>query len=373
MHDIRAAVDGWLAGGRRVALATVLSAWGSAPRKSGAALAVVEGGDFAGSVTAGCVEGAVIEAALEILAGAPPRRLGYSVSDDRAWSLGLACGGEITLWVAPLDAALWRSAWAAVDARQAAVWSTVVGGPQIWLGRECLTTGPLFNGEGSAANGEGSVAIDGEGSPAGPTAPVGSPELAALLAASGAARDTSQPQARLVAVEAGGDTLEVFVNPLQPRRRLLIVGATHIAQDLVRLAATLGLETVVIDPRAAFANRERFPTADVITVAWPAEALRTLTLDADTAVAVLSHDPKIDDDVLALALASEAGYVGALGSRRSQAERRERLAAMSVSAEALARLHGPIGLDIGARTPAEIALAILAQVVAVANGRSGAG
>ncbi len=371
MHDIREAVNGWLAEGRRVALATVLSAWGSAPRKSGAALAVVEGGDFAGSVTAGCVEGAVIEAALEILAGAPPRRLGYSVSDDRAWSLGLACGGEITLWVAPLDAALWRSAWAAVDARQAAVWSTVVGGPQIWLGRECLTTGPL--GEGSAANGEGSVAIDGEGSPAGPTAPVGSPELAALLAASGAARDTSQPQARLVAVEAGGDTLEVFVNPLQPRRRLLIVGATHIAQYLVRLAATLGLETVVIDPRAAFANRERFPTADVITVAWPAEALRGLHLDADTAVAVLSHDPKIDDDVLALALASEAGYVGVLGSRRSQAERRERLAAMSVSAEALARLHGPIGLDIGARTPAEIALAILAQVVAVANGGGGAG
>lgn len=141
MHDIRAAVDAWLAAGRRVALATVLSAWGSAPRKSGAALAVVEGGDFAGSVTAGCVEGAVIEAALEILSGAPPRRLGYRVSDDRAWSLGLACGGEIALWVAPLDAALWRSAWAAVDARQAAVWSTVVGGPQEWLGGECLTVG----------------------------------------------------------------------------------------------------------------------------------------------------------------------------------------------------------------------------------------
>lgn len=373
MHDIRVVVNGWLAEGRRVALATVLSAWGSAPRKSGAALAVVEGGDFAGSVTAGCVEGAVIEAALEILAGAPPRRLGYSVSDDRAWSLGLACGGEIALWVAPLDAALWRSAWAALDARQAAVWSTVVGGPEEWLGRECLTASPLFNGEGSAANGEGSAALDGEGSAAGPTAPEGSPELATLLAASGAARDTSQPQARLVAVEAGGDTLEVFVNPLQPRRRLLIVGATHIAQDLVRLAATLGLETVVIDPRAAFANRERFPTADVITVAWPAEALRGLHLDADTAVAVLSHDPKIDDDVLALALASEAGYVGALGSRRTQAERRERLAAMGLPAEALAGLHGPIGLDIGARTPAEIALAILAEVVAVANGRSGAG
>jgi xanthine dehydrogenase accessory factor len=366
MHDIRAAVDGWLAEGHRVALATVLSAWGSAPRKSGAALAVVEGGDFAGSVTAGCVEGAVIEAALEILAGAPPRRLGYRVSDDRAWSLGLACGGEIALWVAPLDATLWRSAWAAVDARQSAAWSTVVGGPQIWLGRECLAAGPLFNGEGS-------VAIDGAGSAAGPTAPVGSLELAALLAASGAARDTSQPQARLVAVEAGRDTLEVFVNPLQPRRRLLIVGATHIAQDLVRLAATVDLETVVIDPRAAFANRERFPTADVITVAWPAEALRGLQLDADTAVAVLSHDPKIDDDVLALALPSAAGYVGALGSRHTQTERRERLAAMGLPAEALAGLHGPIGLDIGARTPAEIALSILAQVVAVANGRSGAG
>lgn len=176
-----------------------------------------------------------------------------------------------------------------------------------------------------------------------------------------------------MAEEVGGDTLEVFVNPLQPRRRLLIVGATHIAQDLTRLASTVDLETVVIDPRAAFANRERFPTADVITVAWPREAMQSLVLDADTAVAVLSHDPKIDDDVLALALPSAAGYVGALGSRRTQAERRERLAAMGLSAEALARLHGPIGLDIGARTPAEIALSILAQVVAEANGRSGAG
>lgn len=365
MHDIRSAVDAWLVEGRRVALATVLSTWGSAPRTRGAALAVADHGAFVGSVSAGCVEGAVIEAALAVLDGAASHRLTYGVSDDRAWSLGLACGGEIALWVAPLDAALWRSAWNALDARRTVVWSTVVGGPRVWLGRECLTALALSNGEG--------VLVDAEGEPVLASATMGSPELAALLAASetGLAAPLAEP--RLAALASGPDALEVFLSPLHPRRRLVIVGATHIAQELARLATPLDLETVVIDPRAAFANRERFPTADVVTVAWPAEALQGLVLDADTAVAVLSHDPKIDDDVLALALPSEAGYVGALGSRRSQSERRERLAAMGLPVEALAGLHGPIGLDIGARTPAEIALAILAQVVAVANGRSGAG
>lgn len=367
MHDIRSAVDAWLAQGQRVALATVLHTWGSAPRPAGAALAVAEDGAFAGSVSAGCVEGAVIEAAAEVLAGSGPRRLSYGVSDDRAWSLGLACGGEITLWVAPLDPVLWRAAWRAVDARQAAHRSWVVNGPVGWLGRECLSVGVAHLA--SRTLGEPDRPYESAG--AVESAVLGSPELAGLLASEEASPGGPPGQARLATVMAGPDVLEVFVGPLQPRRRLVIVGATHIAQDLVRLAATLDLETVVIDPRAAFANRERFPAADVVTVAWPWDAVQQLVLDADTAVAVLSHDPKLDDDVLALALRSAAGYVGALGSRRTQAERRERLAAMGLEEDQLSRIHGPIGLDLGGRSPAEIALSILAQVVAVANGRSG--
>lgn len=367
MHDIRNAVDAWLAQGRRVALATVLRTWGSAPRPAGAALAVAEDGAFAGSVSAGCVEGAVIEAASEVLAGAVPRRLTYGVSDDRAWSLGLACGGEISLWVAPLDPVLWQAAWQAVDARRAALWTRVVDGPPDWLGCECLSVGaadlevrPLGEPDGPNRSSAG----DGH-------KVLGSPDLAGLLSAAEAQSAGPPGQARLATVMAGPDELGVFVSPLLPRRRLVIVGATHIAQDLVRLAATLDLETVVIDPRVAFANRERFPAADVVTVAWPRDAVQQMVLDADTAVAVLSHDPKLDDDVLALSLRSAAGYVGALGSRRTQAERRERLAAMGLEEDQLARIHGPIGLDLGGRSPAEIALSILAQVVAVANGRSG--
>lgn len=367
MHDIRNAVDAWLAQGQRVALATVLHTWGSAPRPAGAALAVTVDGAFAGSVSAGCVEGAVIEAAQEVLAGAAPRRLSYGVSDDRAWSLGLACGGEITLWVAPLDPVLWQAAWQAVDARQAALWTRVVDGPPDWLGRECLSVGAADlevrpfgepNGPNGSSTGAGHKVL-------------GSPDLAGLLESAEELGSEPKAQARLVTLAADRDELEVFVGPLLPRRRLVIVGATHISQDLVRLAATLDLETVVIDPRAAFANRERFPAADVVTVAWPRDAVQQLVLDADTAVAVLSHDPKLDDDVLALALRGAAGYVGALGSRRTQAERRERLAAMGLEEDQLSRIHGPIGLDLGGRSPAEIALSILAQVVAVANGRSG--
>lgn len=367
MHDIRTDVDAWLAQGRRVALATVLRTWGSAPRPAGAALALTEDGSFTGSVSAGCVEGAVIEAAGEVLAGAAPRRLSYGVSDDRAWSLGLACGGEITLWVATLDPVLWRAAWQAVDARRAALWTRVVDGPPGWLGRECVSVGaadPELGTVGDPDRPNRSSAGAGHKI-------LGSPELAGLLEAAEDLGSGPNEPARLVTLTAGRDELEVFVGPLQPRRRLVIVGATHIAQDLVRLAATLDLETVVVDPRAAFANRERFPAAGIVTVAWPRDAVQQMVLDADTAVAVLSHDPKLDDDVLALALRSAAGYVGALGSRRTQAERRERLAAMGLDEGQLARIHGPIGLDLGGRSPAEIALSILAQVVAVTYGRSG--
>ncbi len=353
--ELRPAVDAWLHEGRAVALATVLRTWGSAPRPAGSFLAVAEGGAFAGSVTAGCVEGALVEEALAVLAGAPSKRLSYGVGDDRAWSLGLACGGTVELWLAGLDEGLWRAAWAALDARRPAGWATVVGGPAAWLGQACL--------------------VEERRAPA--SALAGSAGLAVALAdafgevvlGGGPSADRASEEPRLLALPVQGASLEIFLHPLLPRRRLVVVGATHIAQVLVRLATLLDFETVVVDPRAAFASRERFPAVDGLHVAWPATVLERLGLDAATAVAVLSHDPKLDDPALAVAVRSPAGYVGALGSRKSQAERRERLAAAGLTEAAIARLRGPIGLDIGARTPAEIALAILAQVVA--DSRSG--
>lgn len=349
-QEIREPVDRWLADGRRVAIATVLETWGSAPRPAGAALAVSEDGSFAGSVTAGCVEGALVGEAAQVLSGGSPKRLRYGVGDDRAWSLGLACGGTVDLWLDALDEGLWRAAWAALDARRPAVWATVVGGPGAWLGRACL--------------------VEERGAPA--AALAGSAGLAVALGdalggaglTGGALADRVSGEPRLQVLPVQGASLECFLHPLRPARRLVVVGATHIAQALVRLAKVLDLETVVVDPRAAFATAERFPAVDGLHVAWPASVLERLGLDATTAVAVLSHDPKLDDPALALALRSPAGYVGALGSRKSQAERRERLAAAGLAEAEIARLRGPIGLDIGARTPAEIALAILAQVVA---------
>lgn len=394
-QDLKGPVETWLAEGRRVALATVLSTWGSAPRPAGAALAVAEGGAFAGSVTAGCVEAALVEEARAVLAGASPKRLRYGVSDDRAWSLGLACGGTVELWLAPLDEACWRTSWTQVDARRPALWATVVGGPAEWLGRTCLAAartsrsadadGGLELLAGSPALGEAIAGWRG-GSGSGGIEGLGEPGLIEVLAkaegwgagAGGGAGEGDGRDHGEGRTAAGGEDrgpsparLEVFVSPLRPRRRLVVIGATHIAQALVRLAAVLDLETVVIDPRAAFASRERFAAVDDLRVAWPAAALAALTLDAATAVAVLSHDPKLDDEALALALRSPAGYVGALGSRRTQAERRERLAALGLDEADLARLRGPIGLDIGARTPTEIALAILGQVVADARGAGG--
>lgn len=366
-QDLRGSVDRWLAEDRRVVLATLLGTWGSAPRPAGAALAVAEGGSFAGSVTAGCVEGALVEEAGAVLAGAPPKRLRYGVSDERAWSQGLACGGTVEVWLATLDKACWRAAWAALDARRPALWATVVGGPAAWLGQTCLveTVGsrsPQAGGgldllAGSPALGD----VFGRWRGGGDAAVIEALREPGMIeiAAPGAGQGEGDAETRL----------EVFVKPLLPRRRLVIVGATHIAQALARLASVLDLETLVIDPRAAFASRERFPAVDALRVAWPAAALAELTLDATTAVAVLSHDPKVDDEALALALQSPAGYVGALGSRRTQAERRERLATLGLDEAAIGRLRGPIGLDIGARTPAEIALAILGQVVADERGR----
>lgn len=285
--------------GQPMALATVVSTWGSAPRPRGSHMLVHGDGRFEGSVSGGCVEGDILQTAAEVIAGAPFQVKRYGVADTAAWEVGLPCGGEIAVMVQPVSAA----------------------------------------------------GFD--------------PELFERIEE---ARDQGQALTVVTDLESGHsdarpvETGEVFLNRYDPARRLLIVGAVQIAQSLAALAHTLGIDTVVIDPRARFLTEERFPGV-TLDDRWPDEAIESYRPGPSTAVVTLSHDTKIDDPALLAALASEARYVGALGSRRSHAARRERLAAMGVAATDLDRIDAPVGIDIGAIGPSEIALSIAAAMV----------
>ena len=309
----------WLAEGRPAALATVLRTWGSSPRPEGSQLAATADGAFVGSVSGGCVEAAVVEEAAAVLAGAPPRHLQYGVSDERAWSLGLACGGRIAVRVERADAALLRPLLEDLAARRPVVVVTPLpGGP------------PRLVHPGEAPG-----------------------ELDALVRRA-VARDGSG--------QLDGPDGRLFLRAYAPPVRLVIVGAVHIAQALAPMAQLAGYDVVVADPRQGFATPERLPGAALLGE-WPDAALRRLRPDARTAVVALSHDPKLDDPALFEALSSEAFYVGALGSRGSHAARLDRLRAEGVGEAALSRIRGPVGLDLGAVSPGEIAAAILAELV----------
>ncbi len=315
----------WREAGLRVALATVTSTWGSALRPVGSQLAVSEAGSFTGSVSGGCVESAVVQEALAVVADGKARSLRYGVTSERAWEVGLPCGGNIEVHVErvgegsdPLLPLL----------RDLAAKRPVVRATNLATGASRLLH-PLEAGDGD--------------------------DLGLAAAAREAlARDRSG------AVETPGGP--VFLRVYQARVRLLVVGAVHVAQALAPMALQAGLEVIVIDPRRAFATGPRFPGVKVVGE-WPAEAMALLGLDRRTAVVTLAHDPKIDDPALAAALRSEAFYVGALGSRRSHAARLERLRALGFADADLGRIHGPVGLAIGAVSPGEIAVSILAQLV----------
>ncbi len=334
MQDVLPEIKRWIAAGKTVAVAAVVRTWGSSPRPVGAVMGVNENGELTGSVSGGCVESAVIEAALEVIRTNRPQRLHYGVADETAWEVGLACGGEIEVFVYPLDEVLFNLQTALID--QNRMFATVtrineVGGQfgksVILLGKEDVR---LFHGE---------------------TMTLTLVERAEEVLAGGHAA---------VIEEAG---MQYFVNVHLPPPKLIVVGGVHITIALVSLAKTLGFQTVVIDPRRAFGSEARFAHADELLSEWPDEALRALSLDRSTAVAVLTHDSKLDDPALRVALTSEAFYVGALGSSKTQAKRRERLFEAGLTEEQINRLHGPIGLDIGGQTPEEIALAIMAEIV----------
>jgi xanthine dehydrogenase accessory factor len=302
--SVLAAAKAWA--GEPLALATVVSTWGSAPRPRGSHMLVHKDGRFEGSVSGGCVESDILQTAAEVIAGASFQVRRYGVADAAAWEVGLPCGGEIAVMVQPVSAEGFD--------------------PE------------LFDRIAVAREQGDSLAVHTD-------------------------LDTGHSSERPL------ETGEVFINRYDPPRRLLIVGAVQIAQSLAALARTLGIEVVVIDPRARFLTEERFPGV-TLDDRWPDEAIAAYRPGPATAVVTLSHDIKIDDPALIAALGSEAGYVGALGSRRSHAARRERLAAAGLSAETIDRVDGPVGIDIGAIGPSEIALSIAAAMIGAFHDRA---
>jgi xanthine dehydrogenase accessory factor len=340
MRDILADLDQWVAhGNQSIALATVVQTWGSSPRRAGARMAITPDGKITGSVSGGCVEGAVFQEAIEVLKSNRPKLLHFGVADETAWDVGLACGGSIDIFVQPLDLKLFQSLRSVLVAEQAAVNVTVIQGSTEILGREILmqSDGDMI---GSILDDLNPAAL----------------QIANEVLAAGESR-----RVRL------NENVEVFVEPLLPPPTVIAVGGVHITVALMALAKTLGYRTVVIDPRGAFGNATRFPHVDQLIQEWPQEAFQQIPITRSTAIAMLTHDPKLDDPALKIALASQAFYVGALGSKMTQAKRRQRLLDEGISEAQLDRLHAPIGLEIGAGTPEEIAMSIMAEIVAARN------
>jgi xanthine dehydrogenase accessory factor len=343
--------DGWRAEGASVGRAVVVRTFGSAPRPEGAVLLVTDDGRLAGSVSGGCVEGAAAEEIWAARKAGRARVIRYGISDEQAWDVGLACGGTIDVLISP----------SVPDAAAAAARETREGRGD---GRAIVTPlppdsppaafGPHQPGEGVAP--EPSLVVHDDGRLDGS---LGDVVLDAALV--DAARDALAHGVSRT-VELGGRQLFVEAYPVRPR--LVVVGAVEVARSLVRLAKELGYETVVVDGRAAFATEARFPDVDRLVVGWPDEVAEAIGLGPVDAVAVLTHDVKFDEPAIVEALRRGCRYVGAVGSRKTQADRRARLMAAGVAAQDLDRLRGPIGLDLGGRLPAETALAIMAEIVA---------
>jgi xanthine dehydrogenase accessory factor len=338
MRELLEHYDAWRAEGLAVGRAVVIRTYGSAPRQEGSVLLVAEDGRMIGSVSGGCVEGAAAEAVAEAQRTGHPSVIRYGISDDLAWSVGLACGGTLDVLVQPT---------VPDDVVAAARGST--------------------NGAGTSLGTTIVTELPPDTPPPAMERPVGAPPEGATL-------DSLRRDALLA---GRSSTVRVderwsFIEAFPARPRLVIVGATEVARSLVGLAGALGYERIVIDARAAFATPERFPGVERLMTDWPDEAFDAIQLGPNDAVAVLSHDPKFDEPAIQEAIRRGARYVGAIGSRKTQADRRQRLLEAGVTEEQLGYLHGPIGLDLGGREPAETALAILAEIVAARRGGSGA-
>jgi xanthine dehydrogenase accessory factor len=325
MRDILSILDRWTREGQTVAVGSVIERIGSAPRDPGAAIAVSASGEVAGSVTGGCVEPAVIREATEVLNGSTGRICRYGLTDDDGFDVGLSCGGTIAIAVYPLDATI-------LAPLAEAVANDVPVALTVRLSDERF--------------GEQRV-VSGNGAPAGD-------------AIERAARSLLELGESGV-VDADGEL--VFVESYAPRPNLYLFGASDHVAAVVTMGKFLGYRVTVCDPRATFVTRERFPDADELAIEWPDRFLETAPVDARTAICMLTHDLKFDVPALKLALASKAGYIGAIGSEKTRTERDARLRDEGVGDADLARLHAPIGIQIGARTPEEVGVTIVAQLI----------
>lgn len=319
----------WHRAGRDVYLATVVETWGSAPRQPGAQMVVDRSGAMMGSVSGGCVEGAVVA---EALAGGPARLLTYGVTDDAAFAVGLACGGTIRVLLEPVG----EGATALPEALLADLVAARAASQAVALVTDLSRFARRLVAKGLDPAVDQALAAD----------------RSAILADAAGESDTPAPGAG------------AFVAVHNPALRLFVVGAVQIAQSLVPMARALGHAVTVIDPRSAFGSAARFP-GEALVEEWPDDALPRLALDSRSAVVTLTHDAKLDDPAIAFALRSPVYYLGCLGSTRTHAKRLERLRAQGFTDAELARIHAPAGLNIGAKSPAEIALSILAEITQV--------
>ena len=305
VDDILTPMSVWLKEKRKVALATVISTWGSAPRPVGGQMAIDSNGEIIGSVSGGCIEGAVINEGINSINDGKLRIKDYGISNDMAWEVGLACGGELKILIQPLNLE---------DKIVYSIVENIKNREPTKLIINCLT---------------GSRHID---------------------------------NSIINQISSYDKIKEEFIHVIDPKPRLFIVGAVHIAQALISLAKTADFEIILIDPRDHFATQERFPNCKIINE-WPDTALSNFILDKATHLVTLTHDPKIDDPALIYTLKKDIGYIGSLGSKKTHNKRCERLIDIGFSQNDINKIHGPIGLNIKAKTPAEIAISIMAEII----------
>jgi len=340
MRDILDQLKSWVSEGKVFATATVIQTWGSAPRQVGSMMAITEDTQIVGSVSGGCVENAVIEEVGSVLKNGSPKMLEFGVSDDTAWSVGLTCGGKIKVQVEKhlaftkqtFDGDIWLELVAALESNL----------PVVLLSRlDEAASHLLFYPNGDYVGDLSKFTVKAK-------------DIAIAAIQSGKSQEVTV------------DDVSIFAQVFPRKDRLLIIGASHISIPLVALVKNLEFETIVIDPRKIFADQQRFPVPpDRLIDLWPQEALEEIELNEDTYAVLVTHDPKIDDPALHILLKSPVAYIGALGSKKTHEKRKNRLLEAGFSKEEIDRIHGPVGLEINAKTPAEIALSILAQIVKV--------
>jgi xanthine dehydrogenase accessory factor len=352
VRDILTEISAWWQSGETLGLATVVRTFRSAPRDPGAALAVSAAGDVVGSVSGGCVEGAVYEVAREVCETGTPVLQTYGVSDDDAFAVGLTCGGILDVFVEPVSRTSFPELGdiaAAVQGGEPVAVATVVAGPGIVGARRVIWTG---DASGSLGLTRLDDAVDDD--------------TRGMLAQglTGVRHYGAQGERR-------ADELSVFVSSFAPPPRMVVFGAIDFAAAVASIGKYLGYYVTVCDARPVFATRARFPGADEVVVEWPHRFLQRTAVDERTVICVLTHDPKFDVPVLEVALRTPAAYVGAMGSRRTHEDRLERLRAVGMTDAELARLRSPVGLDLGARTPEETAVSVAAELIQLRWGGSG--